>query len=229
MPRPSLKLYYGLSRVLHFIFGKRILKQKFEWIFWKNVYRKEKQLTNHHYEEFFTEHFGIEKAFYTDKKILDIGCGPRGSLDWAGEAKERIGLDPLADKYRTIAPAESFTKLVQGNAEHIPFEAEYFDVISSFNSLDHVDDLDQVISEIKRVLKPGGVFLLITDIHATPTLTEPSAFDWDIIEKFEPEFESHEEKHFEGEHLWRSIRNGVPFDHSDGTDRVGILTVRFVK
>lgn len=229
MPRTSLKLYYGLSKVLHVFFGKRMLKQRFEWLFWWNVKRKEKELSGEHYEAFFTEHFGLEREFYEGKKLLDIGCGPRGSLDWAKQAAERIGLDPLADKYKTITSENSITELLKGNAEEIPFEMEYFDVVSSFNSLDHVDDLDSVISEVKRVLKPGGTFLLISDIHKVPTLTEPSAFDWDIVKRFEPELEIKMEKHFEGEHLWRSLRSGVPFDHSKTQDRVGILSVMLRK
>ena len=36
-------------------------------------------------------------------------------------------------------------------------------------------DLEKVIDEIKRVLAPQGVFLLITDIHRHPTTLEPTA------------------------------------------------------
>ena len=41
----------------------------------------------------FTEHFGLDPGFYRGKRLLDVGCGPRGSLEWADMAAERVGLD----------------------------------------------------------------------------------------------------------------------------------------
>ena len=43
--------------------------------------------------------FGLTKKDYHDKTILDIGCGPRGSLEWLEDASLRCGLDPLAHNY----------------------------------------------------------------------------------------------------------------------------------
>ena len=120
-------------------------------------------------------------------------------------------------------------RYVQGGAEQIPFPDDYFDIISSFNSLDHVDDLTKSISEIKRVLKPGGKFLLISDIHSYPTICEPSAFQWDVVHRFSPEFRVIKELHFEGNLMYKSIREGVPFNHDNQEDRYGILTVSFEK
>jgi len=53
----------------------------------------------------FLDYFGLSKDFYKGKKILDIGCGPRGSLEWADMTLERVGLDPpgrkiLKDNYQ---------------------------------------------------------------------------------------------------------------------------------
>ena len=45
--------------------------------------------------------------------------------------------------------------------EHLSFADGSFDVVSSLNSLDHVDDLATAMSEIARVLVPGGSFLLV--------------------------------------------------------------------
>ena len=58
--------------------------EKYESEFnWKNVSEQEKGiLNNKHYEQFYTEIFDLDKNFYNDKIILDIGCGPRGSLEW---------------------------------------------------------------------------------------------------------------------------------------------------
>ena len=132
---------------------------------------------------------------------MDIGCGPRGSLEWADNTKERIGLDPLAKKYLKLGANQHAMKYVIGTSEDIPFSNNCFDIITSLNSLDHVEDVDKSIQEITRVLKTGGLFLLIVDIHDQATLTEPSAFSWDIMEKIKQDFEVVLEHHYEGHQM----------------------------
>ena len=141
---------------------------------------KEKKFSNKHYEYFYTKHFGFEKEFYTNKTILDIGCGPRGSLNWATNAQRKIGLDPLAYKYIELGSDTSKMDYVTAYSEKIPFEDNSFDIICSFNPLDHVESIEQSLKEIKRALKPNGLFLLIIDIHPYKTITEPHAISWKI-------------------------------------------------
>lgn len=224
-----MKAYLAASRLLHLFFGKKKLKLRFELLYWKVKKWQEKQLTNHHYAYFFTRYFGLSPDFYSRKKILDIGCGPRGSLEWANMAAERVGLDPLAEKYLRLGAGKQAMRYVKGGAENMPFPDGYFDVVSSFNSLDHVDNLAQSLSEISRVLAPGGLFLLISDIHHTPTICEPSAFGWDLPEKLKAEFRILDQKHFEGDKLYQSIRKGVAFDHQNPKKRYGVLTAKFQK
>src|ERR1700740_2794433 len=59
----------------------------------------EGQLTNDHYLQSYTLAFDLKPSFYTGKRILDIGCGPRGSLESADLGAERVGLDPLVPEY----------------------------------------------------------------------------------------------------------------------------------
>jgi len=204
--------------------GIKGLKPFAEMFYWRLKKWEEKEFSNHHYEYFFTTYFGLEKEFYSNKKILDIGCGPRGSLEWANNTIEKYGLDPLAHKYQKMNGEKHKMIYVTGVSEAMPFENACFDLVSSFNSLDHVDNLDKSIEEITRVLKPGALFLLIADIHEKATITEPSAFSWNIMEKFSNDFELLSETHFEGHQLYKSIRKGVPFNHGDPTKRYGILT-----
>lgn len=165
------------------------LKEYSEYGFW--LYKKltTKELNNNHYEFFYTQYFNLNKDFYKNKKVLDIGCGPRGSLEWADNALERIGIDPLAEKYKKLQHSSHEMHYVNAYAEKMPFYNDYFDIVCSFNSLDHVDDLQAVCKEIKRVLKPGGLLLIIVDIHNTPTITEPQTTKWSIISDYFKTFE----------------------------------------
>ena len=201
-----------------------------ELYYWKIVKSEEKALSSKHYHQFFTTYFNLNNDFYKNKKILDIGCGPRGSLEWADMATERVGLDPLANEYLKLGARTHKMTYVNAPAEKIPFGEDYFDVVSSFNSLDHVDDIDNTIKEIKRVLKPKGIFLLITDVNHEPTVTEPLTFSWDIINEFGPEFEEIEEQHYEKQTgIYKTIRENNSYDHTDVTERAGVLLVKFKK
>ena len=122
-------------------------------------------------------------------------------------------------------------KYVAAPAEQIPFEDNFFDVVSAFNSLDHVADVHATISEIKRVLKPGGLFLLLTDVNHDPTYSEPQKFSWDIVQEFWPPFEILDEKHYERIEagMYQSIQQGTPYDHYDHSKRSGVLLVKFHK
>ena len=206
------------------------VKRMREYYYWKFIKSEEKELSLRHYTQFFTSHFNLEESYYKNKRILDIGCGPRGSLEWADGALERIGLDPLASRYLKLGANMHKMTYCEAPAEKIPFEENHFDVVTSFNSLDHVDDVDQTIKEIKRVVKSGGLFLLITELNHEPTVTEPITFSWDIVEKFGPEFEILDEKHYEiRDGIYKSIRENITYDHSNLTPRAGVLSVKFRK
>ena len=187
-------------------------------------------MTNAHYEYFYTEYFHLSKDFYKAKKILDIGCGPRGSLEWADMASERIGLDPLADKYLRIGAKDHKMKYVKAQSEKIPFDDNYFDVVCSFNSIDHVDDLKLSCEEIKRVLKPQSVFLLIVDVHKKSQICEPQSIDWDFLKNYFSEFKIVEEHHYEKykNRIFQSIRNNIKFDHQNTSERFGVLTAKLL-
>jgi ubiquinone/menaquinone biosynthesis C-methylase UbiE len=215
----------------------RSQKTEAELAFWENRLEQQGRLANDHYEYFYTSHFGLEKEFYRGKKILDIGCGPRGSLEWAAETELRIGIDPLAEAYRRLGTALHAMRYIACGAENLPFAEYSFDIVCAYNSLDHVDNLDQVISEIKRVTAPQGFFLLLTDIHRRPTVLEPAAFSWGVAARFEPEFEVLEQRKIEytafspegfGD-MYQSLRRGISYNMEDARERNGILSAMFRK
>jgi SAM-dependent methyltransferase len=90
---------------------------------------------------------------------------------------EQLGIDRHAMQYVAAA------------AEHIPFPDAHFDVVTSLNSLDHVDDPDAAICEIARVMRPGGVFLLEVEVGHSPTSTEPSSLWFDLFDVLAPYFD----------------------------------------
>ena len=110
----------------------------------------------------------LSKELKPESKILDLGCGPTcaGRLFNVGS---KTFLDPLMDSYLKTYPE----KIPEGEklccpAENIPKKDESFDVVISFNALDHMISPDRVLSEIRRVLKKDGTFLLGIFLHPAP-------------------------------------------------------------
>jgi ubiquinone/menaquinone biosynthesis C-methylase UbiE len=207
-------------------------KEREEIGYWKSKLAAEGQLSNERYLTYYTSTFDIEPDFYAGKRILDIGCGPRGSLEWADMAAERVGLDTLVPKYLKMGAYRHKMTYVPASSEAIPFPIEHFDVVSSFNSLDHVANVEKTIAEIKRVVCPEGLFLLITEVNHRPTATEPHNLPWGISRAFMDAFNLLDEKRYEiGKihDIYRQISIDDRFDEANPADRAGILVAKFEK
>jgi len=222
----------GLRAALARLLGKGgpRTKEEHELSYWQRRLAIEGTLANGHYREFHTDHFGFAPGDFAGKRVLDIGCGPRGSLEWADMAAERVGLDPLAAEYLRIGADKHRMRYVAAPSEKMPFADAHFDFVFSFNSLDHVEDVDATIAEIKRVVRPGGYFLLLTDVNHDPTPYEPQSFGWDIRDRFLPEFELAKVGEYErlrDQGIYDSLRPGAPYDHGNPEKRYGILSAKF--
>jgi SAM-dependent methyltransferase len=184
--------------------------------------------SNPHYRWAFTDYFGLPLDFYDGKRLLDAGCGPRGSLEWADRAAERVGLDPLAKEYQRLHSHEHAMTYVEAEMESIPFPDAHFDVVSSFNSLDHVDDVGAAIGELARVTRPGGLLLLLTDVGHDPTPMEPQTYGWEVLERFERSWRLLDRRDYErpGSNMLDNLRAGTPFNHDDPDPRPGVLSAR---
>ena len=209
-----------------------LLKRMVETAYWRRLYAKNRgNLGNAHYLHFYTGHFGIDLEEYRDRRILDIGCGPRGSLEWAGIAKERVGIDPLVDQYRRLGINAHGMHYINAASEQIPFPDEYWDFVSCFNALDHVDEVDATLSEIARVLKHKGIFLLITEINHPPTTTEPHVLTKNLLDLLSQTFFLTYLKYnsIRSDHdIYQSLREDLPAACS-GKSQPSILSARLVK
>lgn len=207
------------------------LKRHHELKYWKGRVKAEKVLGNDDYRYFFTNHFNLSTADYEGKRVLDIGCGPRGSLEWAHMASDRIGLDPLADKYLALGADLHRMRYITAPSETIPFEDGYFDIVTSFNSIDHVDDLDATVAEIIRVLAPGGTFLLLSQVNLDPTICEPHTLTFELAQKFVPSLTIVQQREYErsGTGMYESIRIGMKYDHGIKERRAAVLSAMFTK
>lgn len=96
--------------------------------------------------------------------ILDVACGPglvtQCALDVVGPSGSVVGLDPSIGMLRE-AKKGPCQNLVRGVGERLPFPDQHFDFLSMGYALRHVPDLKRTFAEYWRVLKPGGIVLLL--------------------------------------------------------------------
>jgi 2-polyprenyl-3-methyl-5-hydroxy-6-metoxy-1,4-benzoquinol methylase len=207
-------------------------KEFHELKYWKGRKREEGTLANLHYKYFYTAHFGFADSFFNGKFILDIGCGPRGSLEWASMASRRIGLDPLAKEYLRLGARRHQMEYLDGRAEDIPIAAGVCDVVFSFNSLDHVEDVGQVLNEIKRITTPGGYFLLLVEVNHPPTECEPHNLHPDeIIAALQPEFACESIRLFKpvATGIYGSVIAGTELVRSEQSLALAYMSAKFIR
>lgn len=100
-------------------------------------------------------------------RALDIGCGG-GFLaeEFARLGCRVVGVDPSAVSIETARRHATASGLTidyrTGTGEHLPVADGEFDLAYCCDVLEHVSDLDAVISETSRALKPTGLFLFDT-------------------------------------------------------------------
>ena len=96
--------------------------------------------------------------------MLDVACGPamvaQCARDVVGPSGRVIGLDPSIGMLRE-AQKGPCRNIVRGIGEQLPFPDASFDFLSMGYALRHVSDLKTAFSEYRRVLKPGGIVLLL--------------------------------------------------------------------
>lgn len=101
-------------------------------------------------------------------RILDIGCGSYPAFLTATRFNERYGLDrvPLAD-LRAAGINLVEHDIADGSA--LPFEDAFFDVVIMLAVFEHLEDatLRRVLKEIRRILRPGGLYVMTTPVKWT--------------------------------------------------------------
>jgi 2-polyprenyl-6-hydroxyphenyl methylase/3-demethylubiquinone-9 3-methyltransferase len=101
------------------------------------------------------------------KNVLDLGCAGGFMAEALAERGARVsGIDPAqgvieAAKRHAKSSNLDITYDV-GVGEDMPYPDNHFDTVVCVDVLEHVGDLTQVLSEVARVLKPGGLFLYDT-------------------------------------------------------------------
>lgn len=104
---------------------------------------------------------------WSGKRVLDLGCAGGFMAEALAErGAEVTGIDPAAKAIEAARAHAAQTghqiRYDVGVGEALPYEDAGFDAVVCVDVLEHVQDLAQVLAEVSRVLRPGGLFLFDT-------------------------------------------------------------------
>jgi ubiquinone/menaquinone biosynthesis C-methylase UbiE len=117
-------------------------------------------------------------AIPADARVLDVGCGSGWATRLMAEkarAGSVVGID-IADEMIKLAKEESASfpnvQFQLASAEQLSFGDGEFSHAFSMESLYYYADMLRALREIKRVLKPGGLFVTVVDLYQENEATE---------------------------------------------------------
>jgi SAM-dependent methyltransferase len=94
---------------------------------------------------------------------LDLGCGDgklmRILLDGANASPSLVGVDIDPSETKDAAASGVYRRVHTVAGDSIPEPDSSFDFVYSNSVLEHIDDIEPVIAEVSRLLRPGGTFL----------------------------------------------------------------------
>ncbi len=100
-------------------------------------------------------------------RLLDLGCGTGMFLTRQGDGRLGFGLD-VSLRALGYTRRRGLKRLVCGDSQALPFKGDCFDIVTAFDTIEHVEADAQMIGEAHRVLRPGG--LLLATVPAHPAL-----------------------------------------------------------
>jgi SAM-dependent methyltransferase len=106
----------------------------------------------------------VEARFYQDllpleEPVLDVGCGDGHFSSVAFPNRLAAGIDPAAASLREARARGAYTMLARSLGDALPFARDRFKTVVSNSVLEHIPEVDPVLAEIARVLRPGGRFI----------------------------------------------------------------------
>ena len=141
---------------------------------------EEKRQFRYNLQDYMHDVFEYDK--FRGKSVLEIGCG--SGIDTAEFTRHgaKVTATDLTKEAVELTKnlleiAGLSAKVIQADATNLPFEDSSFDCVYSYGVLHHIPDMKSALTEIHRVLKPGGK-LMVMLYHRDSLLYAYSIIYW---------------------------------------------------
>jgi SAM-dependent methyltransferase len=151
--------------------------------------------------------YDFAAPFCAGRRVLDAGCGVGyGSARLARTAASVVGVDVSEEaivhaRTHYAAPGVSFAVM---DISALTFENGSFDAVCSFETIEHVNDVERALTELARVLRASGI-LVISTPQVVRTTTSP-ANPYHHVEFARADFEALLQRHFAAVELYGQRR-----------------------
>jgi SAM-dependent methyltransferase len=88
-------------------------------------------------------------------RVLDLGCGMGGMLGMLAGHGDEFGMD-ISPEALSWCRGRGFQRVLLGKGDRLPFADSSLDVITAFDTIEHIPDEARALLECRRVLVPGG-------------------------------------------------------------------------
>jgi 2-polyprenyl-3-methyl-5-hydroxy-6-metoxy-1,4-benzoquinol methylase len=157
-----------------------------------------KNISSLRHSEYSTDHGQVETKILSDfivndNKVLEIGCGAGHLSDYLFEQGVNIiSIDFSNYMIEGIKKSYPYLTPIQMSAEILAFKNNTFDLVVSYELIEHLYEVEAHFKEVKRVLKTGGIYLIKTPNRQLDKLyTILDSIDKKYRKAFHPSLQSH--------------------------------------
>ena len=156
-PHPPLRRYYSEDEKRQAFLNELFNRTAYQY---RNINKATAFGSGLRYRQMALRKAGLKEGMH----VLDVACGPglvaQTAHEVVGPSGTVIGLDPSSGMLHEARKGPC-RNLVRGIGERLPFPDKSFDFLSMGYALRHLSDLKIAFLEYRRVLKPGGIVLLL--------------------------------------------------------------------
>jgi SAM-dependent methyltransferase len=109
-----------------------------------------------------------------DGRILDIGCGSYPLFLVSTDFAEKYGLDRVQVSVSDEVRAQNVRLVAHdlGSGHELPFSSDFFHVVTMLAVFEHIEAnlIQGLVAEVRRVLRPGGIYVMTTPASWTEGL-----------------------------------------------------------
>ncbi len=116
-------------------------------------------------------YFAVERSVFARpdmQRILEIGCGNGWNMSrFAQYGRPTIGLDAVVER---VELAATHGPALLADGLQLPFASGSLDMVYIQHVLHHIGNVDRALSEVRRVLRPGGILFLVETVEDNPII-----------------------------------------------------------